>query len=88
MSESFVVAGSENTTHAAKIALAYALATEVYTGMKASSGVALTVVAKRMGIVSGRVTKAQALVATVESIKAADPSFEPKRTLQMALDKC
>lgn len=88
MSASFVVAGSENTAHAAKIALAYALATEICTSMKAARGVALTKVAQNMGIVTGRVTKTQALLATVESIKAADPSFEPRRTLQMALAKC
>lgn len=88
MSESFAVEGPEATAHAAKIALAYALAIEVATTMKAARGVALTKVAQNMGIVSGRVTKAQALVATVESIKATDPDFQPRRTLQMALAKC
>lgn len=65
----------------------HGLSIEIVTGMKLSNRGSALDYARKYGIIEGRTTKKAALKAAIAAMKKLDPQYEPKASVQKALDK-
>lgn len=88
-SKPVVIEGKENIRRFTLLQVAHALSLEIVTGLRVSSRGSALDAARIQGIIpkGKRVTKHNALLATIDAIKEITPDYEPSRNIKLALLK-